>query len=146
MAWRGGISYSSYINDQDGSAVMMLLRGINRTESKRVVYVDNVNKWWPPKDTLGQMGVPTLAIPNIYNYFAYSFWTCARGPLGISKLYNDPVTYLGTELGKDKNEIQSYIYNLYSKASVKLLISTFGASEFPANDSLNAVTCGKKMV
>lgn len=82
---------------------MMLLRGINKTDSKRLAYVDNVKKWWPPKDTLGQMGVPSLSIPNIYNYFAYSFWTCGKGPLGISKLYNDPVTFLGTELGKDKS-------------------------------------------
>jgi hypothetical protein len=29
---------------------------------------------------------------------------------------------------------------------VKLLISAFGASEFPATDGLNAVECGKKMV
>lgn len=82
---------------------MMLLRGINKTDSKRFAYVDNVNKWWPPQATLGQMGVPSLSIPNIYNFFAYSFWTCGKGPLGISKLYNDPVTYLGTDLGKDKS-------------------------------------------
>ena len=82
---------------------MMLLRGINNTDSKRFTYVDNVNKWWPPQATLGQMGVPSLSIPNIYNFFAYSFWTCGKGPQGFSKLYNDPVTYLGTDLGKNKS-------------------------------------------
>jgi hypothetical protein len=107
---------------------MMVLRGINRTDSKRFVYVDNVNIWWPPQSTLAQMGVPTLAASNIYNYFAYSFWTCGHGPQGIAKLYNDPVTYLGTELGKNKIEIQTYIKGLYASASVKLLISAFGAS------------------
>lgn len=81
----------------------MLMRGINRTSSKRFVYVDNVKTWWPPQATLGQMGAPTLAAPNIYNYFAYSFWTCGSGPQGISKLYNDPVKYLGTDLGNDKS-------------------------------------------
>jgi hypothetical protein len=118
---------------------------MNRTDSKRVVYVDNVNVWWPPTATLAQMGVPTLAVQNIYNYFAYSFWTCGSGPQGMSKLYNDPVTYLGTNLGKNKSEIQAYIKGLYANSSVKLLVSAFGASEFPVNSSLNAVACGKKM-
>ena len=49
------------------------------------------------------MGAP---IPNtthsiIYNYFAYAFWTF-KEPMAITKMYNDPVTYLGIELGKDK--------------------------------------------
>lgn len=29
---------------------------------------------------------------------------------------------------------------------MKLLISAFGASEFPVSDGLNALECGKKMV
>lgn len=48
------------------------------------------------------MGVPTLAAKNIYNYFAYAFWTCKKGPEAISKVYNDPITFLGADLGKDK--------------------------------------------
>lgn len=101
---------------------------MNRTDSIRFTYVNNVNVWWPPQFTLGQMGAPTLAVPNIYNFFAYAFWTCKSGPQDMTKLYNDPITYLGTELGKTKAEIQSYIKNLYSNASVKLMVSAFGAS------------------
>lgn len=81
---------------------MALLRGMNGNDSIRFTYVDNVNTWWPPKITLGQMGVPTLSVPNIYNYFAYSFWTCKSGPLAISKVYNDPITYFGSEIGETK--------------------------------------------
>jgi hypothetical protein len=80
----------------------MLLRGINKTDTKRFAYVDNANIWWPPQSTLAQMGVPTLAPSNIYNYFAYSFWTCKNGPKGMAKVYNDPLTYFGTELGRSK--------------------------------------------
>lgn len=90
------------------------------------------------------MGVPTLAAKNIYNYFAYSFWTCKNGPLAISKVYNDPITYLGTNLGQTKSEIQNYVKKLFTDNSVKLLVSAFGASENPANDSLSAYDCGVK--
>lgn len=75
---------------------------MDRSDTIRLAYVNNVNVWWPPKETLAQMGVPTLAPKNIYNYFAYAFWTYSQGPLAITKLYNDPVTYLGTDLGKNK--------------------------------------------
>lgn len=77
------------------------------------------------------MGAPTLATPNIYNYFAYAFWTCKSGPQAMSKVYSNPITYLGTDLGNTKSEIQSYIKDLYTNNSVKLLVSAFGASEFP---------------
>jgi len=90
--------------------------------------VDNVNVWWPPTATLAQMGVPTLAAPNIYNYFAYSFWTCDQGPLAMSKVYNDPLAYLGPDFGKTKNDSQAYIKNLYKTSNVKLMVSVFGAS------------------
>lgn len=118
---------------------------MNRTDSIRFTYVNNVNVWWPPQSTLGQMGTPSLAAPNIYNFFAYAFWTCKGGPKDITKLYNDPITYLGTELGQTKADIQSYIKGLYSKASVKLFISAFGATEFPAHDGLDAVKCGASL-
>ncbi len=48
LGWKGGILYSSYLNDQDGKSLLMLLRGISKGESKRFAYVDNVNIWWPP--------------------------------------------------------------------------------------------------
>jgi len=41
------------------------------------------------------MGVPSLAPPNIYNYFAYAFWTC-REPLAIAKVYGNLTGYMGT--------------------------------------------------
>ena len=98
LGWRAGVSYSSYINDQNGASILYLLRGMDITQSIRFTYINNVNSWWPPKQTLGEMGAPTLAKPNIYNYFAYAFWTY-KAPLAITKLYDDPIKFLGTELG-----------------------------------------------
>ena len=74
--WRAGIVYSSFVKDQYGTAVLQLMRGMNRADSIKFAYVNNVNTWWPPKTTLAEMGVPSLAPKNGYNYFAYAFWTC----------------------------------------------------------------------
>jgi hypothetical protein len=75
---------------------------MNQSDTIRLGYVHNVDIWWPPKDTLAQMGVPSLAPPNSFNYFAYAFWTYSDGPLAIAKLYNDPIKYLGSDLGNNK--------------------------------------------
>lgn len=128
FSWQGGICYSSFISDEKGTNLMLLLRGINNTDSKRFAYVENANVWWPPTSTIAQMGVPTFASPNIYNYFAYSFWTCLNGSTGLAKVYDDPLTYFGvSNLGKNKPEVQEYIKSLYQKQSIKLLVSAFGA-------------------
>lgn len=104
------------------------MRGIDVNSQIRFAYVNNVNIWWPPNSTLEEMGVPSISPPNIYNYFAYAFWTC-KEPLAITKVYNDPITFFGNNsIGQNKSEIQTYMKTLYEKANVKLLISTFGAS------------------
>lgn len=92
------------------------------------------------------MGVPTLAQFNIYNYFAYTFWTCGSGPLAMSKLYNDPIKFLGTDLGKTKAEIQQYIKNLFRNANVKVMVSAFGASEHPVEAGLDPIQCANKFI
>ena len=146
LGWRAGITYSSYTPDQTGNTLMLLLRGINNKDSIRLSYVSNVDKWWPPVDTLAQMGVPTLAANTTYNYFAYAFWTCGKGPEAITKVYHDPVAFLGTQLGETKEEIQDYIYSRYKNAGVKLMVSAFGATEEPVKEGLDAVTCGNTFV
>jgi hypothetical protein len=53
LKWRTGICYSSYLYDQDGKNLQLLLRGTNKADSIRFSYVDNVKTWWPPTATLG---------------------------------------------------------------------------------------------
>lgn len=64
----------------------------------------------------------------------------------MSKVYNDPVTYFGTNLGQNKSEIQTYIKQKFAASSVKLLVSAFGASENPVHENLSASECGAKFV
>lgn len=126
LGWRAGACYSSFINDQDGSNILLLLRGMNRTDTIRLSYINNA-KTWPPKEALAQMGVPTYASPNIYNYFAYSFWTF-KAPKDVTTIYNDPIHYFGTELGDNKTAVQAMIKKSYADAKTKLLVSAFGDS------------------
>jgi len=112
----------------DSAILTQIIKGFNKTDSVRFTYVNKVNVWWPPNATLAQMGAPTLAKKNIYNYFAYAFWTCTNGPSDILKVYDDPIKYLGTDVGATKSISQAYIKSFYTNNNVKLMVSAFGAT------------------
>lgn len=59
----------------------------------------------------------------------------------MAKLYNDPLASFGTELGKDKQSIQTYIHSLYSQGGVSLMVSAFGDTEFPATAGYDPISC-----
>ena len=117
---------------------------MNRNDRINFAYINNVKTWWPPKTTLAEMGAPTLAPPNHYNYFALAFWTCEK-PLAMTSLWENTTKFFGTELGKTHSETQKYIKDLYKNGGKKLIISTFGDSEFPASQGFNPVVCAKKL-
>lgn len=94
----------------------------------RFTYINKIDSWWPPSATLAQMGVPSYAANHSFNYIALTFWTCADGPLNIAKVWNDPITYFGTQLGNDTQTVQTYIKRKYESRGISLLISAFGAS------------------
>lgn len=144
LGWRAGIAYSTYLKDQDGNILRQLFRG----KPKGPIYssyLNNVNTWWPPTATLAEMGAPTLAPPNKYNHLALAFWTC-EAPKAMAKLYNDPLTYFGEELGKNKTSAQKYIHSLYSKGGVSLMVSAFGDTEFPASAGFDPIDCAHKLI
>ena len=57
--------------------------------------------------------MPTHAPGNIYNYFAYAFWTC-REPLAIVKMYGNLTGFIGTGFGADNAETQKYVRRKYT--------------------------------
>ncbi len=61
----------------------------------RFTYINRISKWWPPSETLAQMAVPEYALPHSYNYVALTFWTCQKGPVDITKMWDDPIKYFG---------------------------------------------------
>lgn len=96
--WRAGVVYSSFIKDKFGTAALQLMRGMNRANPIRLAYVHNAKTWWPPKATLAELGVPSYAPSNLYNYFALAFWT-HKEPAAIVNLWSNTTHFFGTELG-----------------------------------------------
>lgn len=47
--------------------------------------------------------------------------------------------------GKTTAEVQKKIRQLYNDHGVKILVSAFGATEFPTSRKMNATECGTKL-
>ena len=79
----------------------------------------------------------------MYNYIALSFWTYQYGPLDIVSIWDDPVKYFGENnpFGKTKNQIQKNLKKKYNDNGIKILISAFGATEFPTISGVNPIDC-----
>jgi hypothetical protein len=108
----------------------------------RFGYIDRLSSWSNYKNIAAGMGVPGYAPPHIYNYICLAFWTHMRGPLDIVKLWSEPTSYIGTAspFGKTKDEIQKSLKKIYNDNGIKIMISAFGATEFPTSKGYNAIT------
>jgi hypothetical protein len=95
------------------------------------------------------MGVPGYAKSTPYNYVALAFWTYGGGALDIVSIWADPVKYFGTDsnnpFGKTKDEIQKALKKNYNDNGVKILISAFGATEFPTSNGVDPIDCANKL-
>jgi chitinase len=92
------------------------------------------------------MGVPGYS-NHTYNYICLTFWTCGSGPTDTALLWNNPSSYIGTSssFGSNDNEIRTNIKSLYNNAGIKLMVSAFGATEYPTSSGLNALQCATKL-
>lgn len=91
------------------------------------------------------MGVPQYATHN-YNYIAMAFWLCKTGPADMAKVWDDPLRYMGaSELGSTNNDIRANMLASYHSKGVKVLISAFGATEFPTTLGLDAMQCADSL-
>ena len=93
------------------------------------------------------MGVPGYATSTIYNYVAFAFWSYTQGPLDIISIWADPVKYFGDSsgFGTTKDEIQKFLKKKYNDGGVKVMISAFGATEFPTTAGYDPVLCATKL-
>ncbi len=91
--------------------------------------------------------MPGYATKTIYNYIAFAFWSYGTGPLDIVCIWADPVKYFGADsiFGKTKDEIQKSLKKKYNDNGIKILISVFGATEFPTTNQINATDCANKL-
>ncbi len=109
----------------------------------RLTYINRVTSWWPPERIAASLGVPGYSPSTLYNYVVLTFWTCKNGPLDAVSIWADPLKYFGGEspFGKDKASIQKNLKARYNEKGIKIMISAFGATEFPTTIGVDAVTC-----
>jgi chitinase len=100
----------------------------------RMVYIDSIPQWWPPAAIATGIGVPGFASRNICNYVALAFWM-STGAADCVLIWSDPVKFFGpdSQFGRTKQEIQLNLKKRYNDAGVKIMISAFGATEFPTS-------------
>jgi chitinase len=93
-------------------------------------FADSINSWWG-NAMLADMGVPTYATSLPYNYIALSFWTTS-GPADLAYVWATASTSMSF-VGGDTPTIQKKIKALYNSKGIKLMISAFGATDFPTS-------------
>ena len=109
-------------------------------------YIDKISQWWPPEAIAKGIGVPGYADQTIYNYIALAFWS-TNGPLDIVNIWANPLFYFGAEnpFGSTNDQIQKTLKKKYNDGGVKILISAFGATEFPTTNGVDPVDCANKL-
>jgi len=100
----------------------------------RLVYVDFINIWWPATAIAAAIGVPGYAKKSLYNYVVFAFWN-SIGPVDIANIWAKPTYYFGTDsvFGATDADIRTNLKRLYNQAGIRILVSAFGANEFPTD-------------
>ena len=113
----------------------------------RFTYVDRINQWWPPEAIVANIGVPGYAKPSIYNFVALAFWSYSTGALDIVNIWAYPMRYFGgaSRFGNSDDEVQKNLRKLYNDGGVKILVSAFGATEFPTSGGVDPIDCANKL-
>jgi hypothetical protein len=74
-----------------------------------------------------------------------AFWSCAGEPMDIALLWKNLGDYGITGFGGNTQEIQKNIMQKYHAHGIKVIVSAFGATEFPTTAGMDATTCGHKL-
>jgi chitinase len=91
--------------------------------------------------------VPGEAPPHDYNYVLLAFWSCNNNPADMAGIWADAYQYFGqgNKFGNNTADIQKALKKKYNDAGVKILVSAFGATEFPTSAGKSASECGEKL-
>jgi len=111
-----------------------------------VAYIDFINSWWPPTAIAGGIGVPGYARNTSYNVINLAFWTTG-GPADIALLWGDAIKYVSTDnpWGSTTAAVQKAWLDRYHAAGIKVLVSAFGATDFPTTGGVDPVQCGQRI-
>lgn len=106
-----------------------------------VSYVNFLNEWWPPEAIAASIGVPTYSHVYAYNIINLTFWTTNQGPVDAALLWSNAIVYVSADnpWGSTTQQIQQAWINLYHQAGVKVLVSAFGATDFPTTQGADPI-------
>ena len=117
------------------------------SSQKYVTYIDKINQWWPPAAIAEGIAVPSFATDNQYNVINLAFLLSDK-PADIALIWSDPLLYFGSTdcpFGQTKAQIQANLTSFYHQANTKILVSAFGATEFPTTEGRDPVETGTKL-
>jgi chitinase len=99
---------------------------------------------WYGMTVAAGLGVPGYAAKHDYNYLIFAFWGCKNGPMDVGIVWQNLSSYLGEKnpWGTTDREVQIGVKKVYNQAGVRILVSAFGATEFPTTYYVDPVACG----
>ena len=145
MKWNGGLSAYPFLEQQASDPLREVVKRRDIVQPVIATNLDQVNFWWPPEKTVADLGVPTFAPNNRYNYFIFGTWTCQNGAFDIARLWSNPKLYFSTNFGSSNAEIQAFLKSKYRAAGKKIVVRAFGDAESPTTGKLDPLTCGKSL-
>ena len=98
----------------------------------RAVYIDRMIYWYG-MNVAANLGVPGYATPHEYNYIIFAFWSCNNNALDVAIVWQNISMYLGEKnpWGTTDKQVQIGMKKVYNDAGIKIMVSAFGATEFP---------------
>jgi len=111
-----------------------------------VVYIDAINSWWPPTAIAAGIGVPGYAQNTSFNVINLAFWLNS-GSADAALLWANAYTYVSSDnpWGTSNSAVQAAWRQRYHSAGIKIMVSAFGATEFPTSAGVDPVTCGTNL-
>jgi chitinase len=113
---------------------------------RAVIYIDALTSWWPPTAIAAGLGIPGYAHNSSYNVINLAFWMDS-GPADAATVWANAYTYVSSDnpWGSSNQAVQAAWVQKYHSAGIKILVSAFGATEFPTSAGVDPVACGTKL-
>lgn len=115
---------------------------VKAADPRFTIYLDKITSWWPPTAIAASLGVPGYAkYPNQYTHLYLSFWTSNSGPVDAALVWSDALKYFSSQnpWGNTTDAIQKALKQKYNAAGIKLMVSAFGATDFPTTEGADPV-------
>jgi len=74
-----------------------------------------------------------------------AFWFCGTNPMDAALVWTNLNQYGLSTLGSTNRAIQKAVRKKYNDAGIKVIVSAFGATEFPTSRGMDAATCGRNL-